>query len=159
MVSPPYVEFCLRVPFLFRCSAPCPGCLLSCYSRALKFFQSSECGSIRLDMTSAFWSTIFFSTSLSDFCRLQVQCASCMFSMSDGCPPLDIGMMWSMHGASGLGYFSLKSTGFPQIPQTLCVWYIFFLFFSNAPRCVPYLPAPSFMSSLWCFFRGWLLQK
>lgn len=42
-----------------------------------------------------------------------------------------------MHGDNGCGYFNPKSTGFPHIPHTVCVAYIFFLFRSNAPRCDP----------------------
>ena len=76
-------------------------------------------------------------SSLSDFCRLHVQWASWRLSISLGCPPLAMGMMWSIHGESGCGYFSVKSTGRPQMPHTVCVAYIFFLFLSNAMRCVP----------------------
>ena len=42
-----------------------------------------------------------------------------------------------MQGASGDGKRKEKSTGFPHIPQIVCVAYIFFLFFSNAVRWVP----------------------
>jgi len=77
--------------------------------------------------------------SLSDFCLLQVQCASCRLSMSLGWPPFATGMMWSIHGDNGCGYLLSKSTGLPQMPQHVCVAYIFFLFRSKARRWVPSL--------------------
>lgn len=110
---------------------------------SLYFAQSIDCGNNLLLFISALLllTVPLLSISLSDFCRLQVQCASCKFSMSLGCPPLANGIIWSIHGDNGCGYFSLKSTGFPHIPQILCVAYIFFLFFSKAPLCVPSLSA------------------
>lgn len=42
-----------------------------------------------------------------------------------------------MHADSGCGYFSEKSTGFPQIPQTVWVAYIFFLLIRNCCWCEP----------------------
>lgn len=110
---------------------------------SLYFAQSIDCGNNLLLLISALLllTVPLLSISLSDFCRLQVQCASCKFSMSLGCPPLANGIIWSIHGDNGCGYFNLKSTGFPHIPQILCVAYIFFLFFSNAPLWVPSLSA------------------
>ena len=86
---------------------------------------------MRLDRSSTDWSNTCFSTSLSDFWRLQHQWASCKFDMSDGCPPLAIGIMWSIQADSGCGYLSVKSTGLPHIPHTVCVAYIRFLFARN----------------------------
>ena len=91
-----------------------------------------------MDRTSCL-ATSFRSISLSLFCLLQVQWASWRLSKSDGCPPLAIGMIWSMQAESGCGYLSAKSTGFPQIPHTDCVANIFFLFRSKAPRWEPSL--------------------
>ena len=105
--------------------------------------QSIACGSSLLLIVSALllFTVPLLSINLSDFCLLHVQCANCKLLMSLGCPPFAIGIIWSMHADSGCGYFSLKSTGFPHIPQHVCVAYIFFLFFSNAPRCAPSLSA------------------
>lgn len=72
--------------------------------------------------------------SLFDFCLLQIQWASCRLSGSEGWPPRSIGMMWSIDGLMGWGYFRLLSTGFPQIPQTLHVARIVFFARSNASR-------------------------
>ena len=77
--------------------------------------------------------------SLSLFRLLQVQCASWRFSIADGWPPFATGMMWSTHGLNGSGYFRLKSTSRPQIPQTVCVAKILFLFLSNWARWGPSL--------------------
>lgn len=100
--------------------------------------QSIDCGRTRLLIASRCPASYpLSSTSLSDFCRLHVQCASCRFDRSLGCPPFAIGMIWSMHGDSGCGYLYEKSTGFPQMPHTFCVARIFFLFFSNAPLWLP----------------------
>ena len=54
--------------------------------------QSVDQGSTRLDVTSAdpFGFTPII---LSDFCLLQVQCASCKLLMSDGWPPRATGIM------------------------------------------------------------------
>ena len=43
-----------------------------------------------------------------------------------------------MQADSGCGYFKEKSTGFPQIPQTVCVAYIFFLLMRNCCWCEPF---------------------
>ena len=59
--------------------------------------------------------------------------------MSDGCPPLMTGMMWSIVGLRGWGHLREKSTGWPQIPQVFCVAYTLRLFFSNCARCGPSL--------------------
>ncbi len=42
-----------------------------------------------------------------------------------------------MQADSGCGYFKEKSTGFPQIPQTVWVAYIFFLLIRNCCWCEP----------------------
>ena len=59
--------------------------------------------------------------------------------MSEGCPPLATGMIWSTVALRGWGAFRLKSTGFPQMAHTVCVANIRFLFFSNWDRCGPSL--------------------
>lgn len=76
--------------------------------------------------------------SLSLFCLLQVQWASCKLLMSLGWPPFAIGIMWSIHFAIGLGYLSDMSTGLPHMPHIFWVAYIRALFFSNCPRWVPF---------------------
>ena len=57
--------------------------------------------------------------------------------MSEGWPPFAMGMIWSMQADSGCGYFKEKSTGLPQIPQTVWVAYIFFLLIRNCCWCEP----------------------
>ena len=103
---------------------------------SLNCLQSIDCGSILFVDTSS-CSFFFVPVSLFDFCLLQIQCASCRFAMSDGCPPLSIGIIWSIQGLSGAGYFRFLSTGYPHIPQQSCDASILFLFRSNARRCVP----------------------
>lgn len=87
---------------------------------------------------------LFVKKILSDFSLLQARWASCMLFRSLGCPPLSIGMMWSMQGDNGCGYLYLNSpfsfsTGRPQIPQISWVAKILRLFASNTPRWDPSL--------------------
>lgn len=84
---------------------------------------------------------------LSDFCLLQNAWQSCKFSIADGCPPLLIGMMWSMTGDIGSGYLSFLSTNLPHIPHISCVIRIRFLALSNAVLCAPCLSALNGMAS------------
>lgn len=99
------------------------------------------CGRLRLPIVLTSVCLLGLLNNLSDFCRLQVQCASCKLSIDDGCPPLFNGMMWSITGLSGSGALSVTSTGLPQIPQVFCVFSIIFRFFSYATRCGPDLSA------------------
>lgn len=106
---------------------------------ALYFFQSCDCGStLLLTISSPCFSIVLF-INLSLFSLLQVQCANCILSISLGCPPFAIGIIWSIQGERGWGYFIEKSTGFPHIPHVVHVANIFFLFLSKAPLCVPSL--------------------
>lgn len=84
--------------------------------------------------TTLFSTILFLISSLSDFCLLQHLCASWRLLMSHGCPPLLTGTMWSIVGDRGCGYFKLKSTGLPQIPQTVWVFMMRARAFSYAPR-------------------------
>lgn len=110
------------------------------YAPYFRLFQSTEWGKF-LFPTFAFLISFLklLLNNLSDFCLLQYQCASCRLFISLGWPPFDIGIIWSIHGDKGSGYFLEKSTGLPQIPQTVCVAYIFLLFLSKTPRWVPSL--------------------
>ena len=99
------------------------------------------CGRLRLPIVLTSVCLFGALNNLSDFCRLQVQCASCKLSMEDGWPPLFNGMMWSITGLNGSGALSVTSTGLPQIPQVFCVFKIIFRFFSYATRCGPDLSA------------------
>lgn len=118
---------------------------------ALYAFQSIDCGKTLLSMLLS--AMYFLLITLSAFPLLHDRCASCRFCKSDGCPPFDMGMMWSTVGLIGSGNFSEKSTGFPHISQIVCVAYIVFLFLSNAALNVPslsglflaYLPCPIFI--------------
>ena len=101
--------------------------------------QSLDWGKILFDSTCSSWGPWRGLKSLSDFCRLQVQWASCILLRSLGCPPLATGIMWSTQGESGWGYLRSLSTGFPQIPHTVCVSMIFLRFLSAWVRCVPSL--------------------
>lgn len=94
-------------------------------------------------------------SNLSDFCLLQVQCANWRLSLSDGCPPFDTGIMWSMHLDNGCGYFKVLSTGLPQIPQISWVAYIHALFFSNCFRWVPSLSGLCAISKTPRAFQPW----
>ena len=94
------------------------------------------CGKFLLPIT--FVPFVFSSAySLSDFCLLHCQCANCKLAMSDGCPFLFTGTMWSMTGLNGWGYLRSLSTGWPHIPQVFLVFKIIFLFFSKATLCGP----------------------
>ena len=99
--------------------------------QALYFVQSLDCGRLRLPTTVAL-ADLSSAYNLSDFCLLHCQCASCRLLMSDGWPFRLIGMMWSITGDKGCGYFNDLSTGSPQIPQVFLVFRIIFLFFSKA---------------------------
>lgn len=106
----------------------------------LYLVQSVECGNtLLLKVGSALLAVR--SIILSDFWRLQHQCASCKLLKSLGCPPFAIGTMWSMTGDKGCGYFKDLSTGLPHIPQTSCVASILFLLRSNCRRCTPFWSA------------------
>lgn len=122
------------------------------------------CGKLRLPIT--FLSLTIdssFLNSLSDFCLLQVACASCKLSSELGCPCLEIGMIWSTTGAIGFGGFNVTSTGYPQIPQVFCVFNIRFRFRSYAARWVPVLSKRigwvSFLVGGCQMNIGWVLKK
>ena len=100
--------------------------------------QSVDKGKFLFEITSLLNVPLSF-INLSDFCRLQIQCAICKFSMSLGCPPFDTGMMWSIQGLIGCGALRLMSIGLPQIPQTFSDLSNLFLFLSKAARCGPCL--------------------
>ena len=123
----------------------------------LYFVQSLLCGrflfpttELPVDLSSAY--------NLSDFCLLHCQCDNCKFLMSDGWPFLLIGMMWSITGLKGCGYFNDLSTGSPHIPQVFLVLRIIFLFFSKATRCGPVLSCRRVFIDRGAFLflgRGW----
>ena len=117
-------------PLCFRCRL----CLPYCPALYLYVFQSMLWGRFLFDVISVSFRLL---TSFTPLALLHVQWASCKLPRSDGCPPLSIGMMWSMQGLIGSGYFNVLSTGFPHIPQMLCVANIFFFADSNALLCVP----------------------
>ena len=98
-------------------------------------------------MVSVCDSILIGSRNLLLFCRLQHMWASCRLLMSDGCPPLSIGMMWSMHALIGCGHGMDLSTGRPQMPQVSCDFKMRCLFFSNTLRCDVVLSALAFAIS------------
>lgn len=130
---------------------------LSVLGQLWYFSQLVDCGKLRFP-TIAFFSKFCSAYNLSDFCLLHCQWASCKFLMSDGCPFLFTGMMWSITGDSGWGYLSDLSTGWPQIPQVFWVLSNIFLFFSNATRCGPLRSARSsfivYLDCLLCFISS-----
>lgn len=103
-----------------------------------KFFhavlQLTECGRSRLG-------SLFFlgtsATSFIPFALLHARWESCRLDRSDGCPPLNTGMMWSIDADIGSGDFNDLSTGCPQIAHSSCVASMIFLLVSNCERCAP----------------------
>src|SRR5574344_1007395 len=66
-------------------------------------------------------------------------CASARFFISLGCPPFDIGTIWSITALKGCGYFNFLSTGPPHILQVSCVANILFLLNSYCTLWLPLL--------------------
>src|SRR5699024_10729554 len=80
----------------------------SCACSLLYFIQFKLCGRFLFPITCFVLCSSL--NILSDFCRLHVQWANCRLLMSEGCPFLATGMIWSTVALIGCGTFNVKST-------------------------------------------------